>query len=68
MSFEPVPAHTMLFRRRKGCSNFGAAMPAVWMCAIRHAVEAQNSRNDLDSRGNWPRSAATIPVALPRVL
>jgi hypothetical protein len=42
----------MLFQRRKGCSNFGAEMPAAWVCTIRHAVEAQNSRNDLDSRGS----------------
>lgn len=46
MSFTLIPPHTMLLRRRKVYSNFGTDIPAAWMCAIRHAVKAQNSCSD----------------------
>jgi hypothetical protein len=36
----------MLLRRRKVYSNFGADISAALVCAIRHAVKAQNSCSD----------------------
>jgi hypothetical protein len=50
MSFRLISPHTMLFRRRRGQSTFGTDIPAAWVCAIRHAVKAQNSCNDVLSK------------------